>query len=239
MKVGYLKEFVVDFENQGAGHGAQQKGNPFPLSLGVIEVIHAAPRGTTMTKRGVLIVALMENCLGDPPPKKKMKIGLGPIAISEEDLEETIQSHYDALVVTTRISGFLVKRMMVDQGSGVDVIYPNLFKGLILKNQDLMKYDTPLVSFDGKVVIPEGQISLPVNMEGKEVMVTFIVVILFSQYIAILGRSWIHAMGAVPSTLHVKVKFPIEQGVAVVRGSQQVARQCLVATVSWKDKQAK
>ena len=102
-----------------------------------------------------------------------------------------------------------------------------------------MKYDTPLVSIDGKVVIPEGQISLPINMEGKEVMVTFIVVILFSQYIAILGRSWIHAMGAVPSTLHVKVKFPTEQGVAVVRGSQQVARQCLVATVSWKDKQAK
>ena len=236
MKVGYLKEFVVDSESQGTRHGAQQKGNPLPLSLGVIEVIHATPRGTIMTKRGVLTVALTENCLGDPPLKKKMKIGLGPIVISEEDLEETIQSHYDALVVTTRISGFLVKRMMVDQGSGVDVIYPNLFKGLRLKNQDLMKYDTPLVSIDGKVVIPEGQISLPVNMEGKEVMVTFIVVILFSQYIAILGRSWIHAMGAVPSTLHVKVKFPTEQGVAVVRGSQQVARQCLVATVSWKDK---
>ena len=114
MKVGYLKEFVVDSENQGAGHGAQQKGNPLPLSLGVIEVIHAASRGTTMTKRGVLTMALTENCLGDPLPKKKMKIGLGPIAVSEEDLEETIQSHYDALVVTTRISSFLVKRMMVD-----------------------------------------------------------------------------------------------------------------------------
>ena len=48
------------------------------------------------------------------------------------------------------------------------------------------------------------------NMEGKETMVTFIVVALFSPYIAILGRPWIHAMGAVPSTLHVKVKFCIE-----------------------------
>ena len=45
-------------------------------------------------------------------------------------------------------------------------------------------------------------------------------------------------MGAILSTLHVKVKFPTEQGVAVVRGNQQVARQCLVATVSWKGKQA-
>ena len=87
-----------------------------------------------------------------------------------------------------------------------------------------MKYHTLLVSFDGRVVIPEGQISLSVNMEGKEVMITFIVVRSFSPYTAILGRSWIHTMKTIPSTLHVKVKFPSEHGVAVVRGNQQVAR---------------
>ena len=69
-------------------------------------------------------------------------------------------------------------------------------------------------------------------MEGKEVMVTFIVVSSFSPYMAILGRSWIHAMGAVPSTLHLKVKFHTKKGMVVVWGSQKVARQCLVTTVS-------
>ena len=70
------------------------------------------------------------------------------------------------------------------------------------------------------MVIPKGQISLPMNMEGKEVIVAFIVVASFSPYTAILGRPWIHAMGAIPSTLHVKVKFRTEQGIAVVRESQ-------------------
>ena len=79
-----------------------------------------------------------------------------------------------------------------------------------------MKYDTSLVSFDGRVVIPKSQISLSVNMEGKEVMVTFIVLKSFSPYTTILGRPWIHAMKVVPSTLHVKVKFPTEHGVTVV-----------------------
>ena len=116
-------------------------------------------------------------------------------------------------------------------------MYPNLFEGLGLKNQDLMKYDTPLVSFDERVVIPESQISLSVNMEGKEVMVTFIVVRSFSPYTTILGRPWIHEMKVVLSTLHVKVKFPNEHGVAVVRGNQQVARQCLVEAVMWKGEQ--
>ena len=45
-------------------------------------------------------------------------------------------------------------------------------------------------------------------------------------------------MGVVPSTLLVKVKFPTEQGVAVVTGSQRMARQCLVAIVNWKKEQA-
>ena len=38
------------------------------------------------------------------------------------------------------------------------------------------------------MVIFEGHISLPVNMEGKEVVVEFIVVVSFSPHTAILGR---------------------------------------------------
>ena len=103
-------------------------------------------------------------------------------------------------------------------------MYPGLFKGLALKNEDLSNYDTPLVGFDGQMVVLEGQISLPVNMEGKDVMVTFIVVSSISLYMAILGRPQIHAMGVVSSTLNVKVKFHTEHGIATVKGNQQVAR---------------
>ena len=61
MKSGYLKEFVVDSRNQGAGQGAPQKGNPLPLPLGVIEVINVAPKNTAVTRKGVLTVAPIEN----------------------------------------------------------------------------------------------------------------------------------------------------------------------------------
>ena len=62
VKAGYLKEFVVDSGNWDVGHGAQQKGNPLPPPLGVIEVIHAAPRSATITRKGVLTVAPKETC---------------------------------------------------------------------------------------------------------------------------------------------------------------------------------
>ena len=126
---------------------------------------------------------------------------------------------------------------MIDQGNEAEIMYPDLYKGLILKLEDLAKYDTPLMGFDRKVVVPKGQISLHVLIKGKEVMVNFIVVDAFSPYIAILGQPWIHAMGVVLSTLHMRVKFPTEGGIAMVRGDQRVARQCLVAAINHKIKQ--
>ena len=49
-----------------------------------------------------------------------------------------------------------MKRVLVDQGSVAEVMYPNLYKGLRLKTENLSKYDTPLVGFDDRIVIPEG-----------------------------------------------------------------------------------
>ncbi|XP_075654804.1 uncharacterized protein LOC142624971 [Castanea sativa] len=176
-----------------------------------------------------------------PPPLgpsvKRLKYTREPIAFNDDDLEGMTEPHDDALVVTTRINGFIVKRVLVYQGSGTEVMYPDLFRGHGLKNEDLSKYDTPLVRFYGRMVVLEGQISLPMNMEGKEVMVTFIVVNSFSPYTVILRRLWIHAMRVVSSTLHIKVKFHTEHGITIVRGKQQVAIQCLVAAVNREIKQ--
>ncbi|XP_065633210.1 uncharacterized protein LOC136069061 [Quercus suber] len=113
VKARYLKEFVVD-----SGQGAQQRGNPLPPPLGVIEVIHAAIRGATIARRGVQIVVPMRNCAGEQSPEKKMKIGREPIAFDYDDLEGTVQPHDDALVVIARISSFLVKKVMVTREVG-------------------------------------------------------------------------------------------------------------------------
>jgi len=47
-----------------------------------------------------------------------------------------------------------VKRVMVDQGSAAEIMYPDLYRGLNLKPDDLTAYDSPLVGFNGKTVIP-------------------------------------------------------------------------------------
>ncbi|XP_023923524.2 uncharacterized protein LOC112034932 [Quercus suber] len=148
----------------------------------------------------------------------------------------TIQPHDDALVITLRIRGYDVKRVMVDQGSAVEIMYPDLYKGLALKPQDLTPYDSPLVSFEGRVVTSKGQIRLPVQTGSEVVEVDFIVMDVYSPYTAIVARPWLHALGAVSSTLHQKVKYPSEGLVYEIRGNQSITRRCLVAAIQREPK---
>ena len=82
------------------------------------------------------------------------------MGFSDEDKIGTIQPYDDALVITFQIGGYDVKRVMVDQGSAAEIMYPDLYKGLNLKAEDLMPYSSPLVSFKGKIIIPKGQVRL-------------------------------------------------------------------------------
>lgn len=131
-------------------------------------------------------MVLIEAAKDNDQLRKRPKLSKEPIEFRDEDLKGTTQPHDNALMLTYRIGGFAVERVLIDQGSEAEVMYPDLYKGLGLKPKDLSKYDTPLVGFDEKVVILNSQISLPVNPTGKEVVVNFIVVNAFSPYIAIL-----------------------------------------------------
>ena len=96
--------------------------------------------------------------MGEASSKRPKILDQPIIGFSEDDKVGTIQPHVDALVVTLRIAGYDVKRVMIYQGSGVEIMYPDLFKGLGLKPKDLDQYDTPLIGFDGNVTIPKGRI---------------------------------------------------------------------------------
>ena len=122
-------------------------------------------------------------------------------------------------MVTIKIGGYDIKRDLVDQGSEAEIMYLNLYKGLSLKPEDLERYDSPLIGFDGRMVVPQGMIRLPIQARDEEVQVNFIVVGAYSLYTAILTKPWLHAIGVVSSTLHLKVKFSTHKRVGELVGS--------------------
>lgn len=153
------------------------------------------------------------------------------MSFSDEDKVETHQPQGDALVVTIQIEGYDVRRVLVDQDSGVEIMYPDLYIRLKLRLVNLDSYDSPLVGFDGKIVVPKGMIRLPVQVGSRVVEVNFIIMDAYSPYTAILVRQWLHAIEAVSSNLHLKVKYLSGDHIEELVGSQVMARQSLVAVV--------
>ena len=193
--------------------------------LGTINVIFAAPGRTGSCPSRVMSVARLYSKDDSHEPKRAKLNQSLVMGFSDKDKIGIVQSHDDALVITLRIGGYDVKRVMVDQGSAAEIMYPDLFKGLNLKTEDLTPYNSPLVSFEGKIIIPKGQVKLPVQIGSEIVEVDFIVVDAYSPYTAIVARPWLHTLGAVSSTLHQKIKYPSGGKIEEILGDQTMARQ--------------
>ena len=211
-----------------------ERENPPRPPLRTINVIFAAPGRTGSCPSRVMSVAhlYLEDDSHEP---KRAKLNRSLVmGFSDEDKIGTVQPHDDALVITLRIGGYAVKRVMVDQGSAAEIMYPDFFKGLNLKTKDLTPYNSPLVSFEGKIIISKGQVRLPVQAGSKIVEVDFIVVDAYSPYTAIVARPWLHTLGAVSSTLHQKIKYPSGGKIEEILGDQTMARQCMIAAIRHK-----
>ena len=163
VREGKLKQLLHHSSSLGGQSDTRpERENPPRPPLGTINVIFAAPGRTRSCPSRVMSVArLFPEDDGHEPKIARLNRSL-VMGFSDEDKIGTIQPHDNALVIILRIGGYDVKRVMVDQGSAAEIMYPDLFKGLNLKTEDLTPYNSPLVSFEGKIIIPKGQIRLPV-----------------------------------------------------------------------------
>ena len=186
---GKLKQLLHHSSRLGGQTTSRPKREtPSKPPLGTINVIFAAPgRIGSCPFRVMSVVRLPFEDTSYEPKRARLERPL-VMGFSNEDKIGTIQPHDDALVTTLQIGGYDVKRVMVDQGSVAEIMYPDPYKGLSLRAEDLTPYSSPLVSFEGKVIIPKGQIRLPVQTGSKTVEVDFIVVDVYSPYTAIVAR---------------------------------------------------
>ncbi|GMN20463.1 hypothetical protein TIFTF001_050035 [Ficus carica] len=105
-----------------------------------------------------------------------------------------------------------------------------------LSESEIESSTTVLTGFNGESTAAIGKIKLPVFAAGENNLTTFLVLNCPSAYNIILGRPWIHAMKAVPSTYHQCIRFPMIMGVREIKGKQEVARTCYLHSLKMKKK---
>lgn len=144
-------------------------------------------------------------------------------------------NHDDALVISTVIANAYIKRIMVDTGSSVDILYLNAFQKLGLTKKDLTPMVSTLIGFTRDSISPLGTTALSLTVveepRSKTLIVTFMVVGIPSTYNIILGRPTLNRIRAIISTYHRAMKFLTHAGVNEVRSDPQESRQCYLTII--------
>ncbi|XP_071901005.1 uncharacterized protein [Coffea arabica] len=184
-----------------------------------------------------------------PPPEeddslKRLRMDK-EITFGPRDAVPLASGNHEAIVIDIVTNNYRVKKVYVDQGSAVDIMLYRVFKELGLEDGQLTLVWTPLMGFIGPPFNPEGMITLMVTIEQapkcRTIPVNFVVVKQHSPYNVFLGRPALNALRAIPSTLHLSVKFPTLGGIALgrdiaeVRGDPEVARACYLAMLQGRE----
>lgn len=144
------------------------------------------------------------------------------IIFNDSDLIGVTLPHSDPLVIELHVNRFVVERVFIDQGSTSEVMYYETFVRLGLNQSDLSPAPHPLFGFNANPEYPLGRITLPVRA-GSRTMDEFLVIKLPLPSNIIMGRTWLHAIQAVPSTYHQLLRFPTQHGIEQIRGSRHSA----------------
>ncbi|XP_074377708.1 uncharacterized protein LOC141719230 [Apium graveolens] len=169
-----------------------------------------------------------EVCSVNPSCPKKCKPSPSlVISFSDEDYSPNIiRGHQDALVITAKIGTNIVKKILVDNDSSVDILYHHALARMDTGERKLENIHSPLYGFTGNEVKLVGTIDLPVLFDTMPCqvwkIVKFHVISANSSHNAILGRTTISALEAITSIPHLKMKFPTEFGVGEMCGDQAI-----------------
>ena len=142
----------------------------------------------------------------------------GQITFGDEELSSEEQQHTKALHIVCKSMGYVLSRVMVDNGSALNVCPMSTLQQMKVAPTLIRPTKSVVRAFDGKTREVQGEIDLPLEIGPCTFNVTFKVMDIPGVYSLLLGRPWIHAAGAVPSTLHQKVKFILEDRVVVING---------------------
>ena len=132
---GKLKQLLHHTSGLGGQTTSRFKSEIPPRPpLGTINVIFAALGRTGSCPSRVIFVTCMPSEDTSREPKRARLERPLVLGFSDEDKIGTIQPHNDALVITLRIGRYDVKRVIMDQGSVAEIMYPDLYKGLSFKS---------------------------------------------------------------------------------------------------------
>ena len=105
---------------------------------------------------------------------------------------------------------------MVDDGSAINVCPLRLLHKFGINPEDLEQSNVIIWAYDNSKKSIVGTFKAVVTMGDIEWVTEFIVFDISLTFSLLLGRPWFHPMGRIPSTVHQKIKFPLNGKVVII-----------------------
>ncbi|XP_025657486.1 uncharacterized protein [Arachis hypogaea] len=153
------------------------------------------------------------------------------ISFKQSDYQTNSDNLDDPVVISIQAGDLLVKKALLDHGSSADVLFYSTFNRMKLSEQTLLPSSGELIGFSGECVSILSSIWLKTTL-GEHPMnktkdMQFLVIDCTSPYNIILGRPFLNSFGAIVSTLHLCVKFQVQEDQIVTIHSDHIkARKC-------------
>ena len=144
------------------------------------------------------------------------------VGFTNLDLPPEGRNHNKALHITMECKGAVLSHVLVDTGSSLNVLPKQILKKIDVEGFVLTPSDLIVRAFDGSKRSVCGEVTLPVKIGPEVFDIIFYVMDIQPAYSCLLGRPWIHAAGAVSSTLHQKLKYVWNGQIVTVCGEEEI-----------------
>ncbi|XP_016184939.1 uncharacterized protein LOC107626551 [Arachis ipaensis] len=222
-------------DNNSAAHHSQDKEHPSSTKSdqprGIINCISGGfvGGGATSSAREHSYRAMLSIEASQDHPQTPSHFF--QITFQSFDFNTTITNFNDPVVISIQLGDLLVKKVLLDPGRNIDVIFHSTSQKIKLSNNMLQPSIGDLVSFSGERVPVLGSVWFQTTLGevslSKTSDIQYLVVDRFSTYNLILGRPFLNRFGAIVSTIYLYVKFPLQDDtIATIYSDARKAREC-------------
>ncbi|XP_072090622.1 uncharacterized protein [Arachis hypogaea] len=226
-----LRHHLINFKSRiylaDAFDVTRYKAFPTTLTKAVIEWFDSLPSRREITKSSrkrylKKVYQVVEDC-GIPD--------LPTISFTKEDAQRVTPGYNDPVVITMILANANLHRILVDQGSSVDILFKSTFDKFGLEEKELKAYmdnlfglgDTPIQPLDFILL----HMTFGKDMKSRTLSINYIIVDVASAYNALIGQITLNRLVAIVSTLHLCMKFSTAEGITTVKGDKKLARKML------------
>jgi hypothetical protein len=145
------------------------------------------------------------------------------VYFTEDELSPDGIGHNKPLYIIVHCKDILIGKVLIDNGSALNVLPMHMLKEMHVDESHMKPSTLMATAYDGSPRQIIGTLEVELYVGPQMFLITLQVMDIHPSYNILLGRPWIHAVGAVASSLHQCLKYIMNGMLITVKAEETVS----------------